>query len=203
MQIWLQLRRIGSHGMCLLALLPGVCPRALAAPAFPIGLGPATRAVLIAHPELAGDTFELAAHVSARESDPVLRAGSLQTWPAPSTEVSESGVLGRVRLQCQSSEVCLPFYVLVHLSSRATPTVKPVSAAMATVAKTEGIFGTHTLRHGAHVHLVIDSGLLHLRLPVICLQDGDPGGIIRVQSVDRHVIYQATVVDTSTVRGAL
>lgn len=198
-----QFRRSGFHGICL-ALLSSHC--VWAAPSFPIGLAPVSAAVLRAHPELTGGVFELPVSVEAREPEPVLRAGPLQTWPTTAHEAMGSVMLGRVRLQCQSSAVCLPFYVLVHLSDaskaalRAAKSSQFLTNAVATTAKADG---THALHHGTRVHLLIDSGLLHLRIPVVCLQDGDLGNPIRVQSVDRRVTYLATVVDPFTVRGSL
>ncbi len=51
--------------------------------------------------------------------------------------------------------------------------------------------------------MVIDSGLLHIRVPVTCLQSGATGSIIRVAGPARRKVYEAAIVDSATVRGTL
>ncbi len=144
----------------------------------------ATHAVLVAHPELAGNSIELATHIVVREPAPVLEAGP----------VERSGAEGRVRVRCQAESACLPFYVLVHLPpAQALPSRQ-------TLAPSDN---TPVLRSGDHTSMVIDSGLLHLRLPVTCLQAGGVGSTIRVAGSVRGKVYQADVIDRSTVRGSL
>ncbi len=146
-----------------------------------IHLENATRAVLAAHPELAGASVELPAAIPARDPNPTLQAGPIERWG--------TGELAHVRLHCDSDAACRPFYVTVHLSSTAQAAIpaKPLAA----------------LRPGTHASMLIDSGRIHLRIPVTCLGSGAPGALIRVAGPKNIRFYQATVVDDTTVRGTL
>lgn len=174
-------------------LLLSLLINAIALPAFAADRPPtyaldreaATHAVLAAHPELAGNSMELATPIALREPAPLLQAGP----------VERSGVEGRVRVRCQDESACLPFYVLVHLSSAQVPTSRQGLAPATENAP--------VLRSGDHTSMVIDSGLLHLRLPVTCLQAGGVGSTIRVTGPAHSKVYQVAVIDRTTVRGSL
>ncbi len=153
------------------------------APQSVIHLEDATRAVLAAHPELAGASIELPTSIPTRDPAPALQAGPIERWGAA------SGSLAHVRLRCDSDTTCRPFYATVHLA--------PGTPAPALV-KAESI-----LRPGTHASMLIDSGRIHLRIPVTCLGSGAPGAQIRVAGPKNARYYQATVVDETTVRGTL
>ena len=199
------------HRLALLALvvlLTGLAVPAARAAAgsevYAITLEEAARAVFAAHPELAGDAVELPARMETREQVPVLEAGPLVRQAASS---GSTETVGHVRLRCQA-EACLPFYVLVHLSSsatQATPSSRQPSPRLALNREPAAAFAASapTLRSGERASMVIDSGLLHIRVPVTCLQSGTTGSTIRVLGPARRKIYEAAIVDRSTVRGSL
>ncbi len=170
---------IGTATLPALALAPDR-PQA-----YPLDPEAATRAVLAAHPELAGDSMELATRILLREPAPLLQAGSLE----------RAGEQGRVRVRCQAETACLPFYVLVHLTPAQAPSPRQMPAFSAG--------NPPVLRSGDRTSMVIDSGLLHLRLPVTCLQSGAAGSSIRVMGPARGKVYEAAVIDRTTVRGNL
>ena len=174
---------------------------------YAISVEQATHAVVLAHPELAGDAIELAAPVDSRESAPQLTAGPLERWGTGAGLPGSTRALARMKIHCTSEQVCLPFYVMVHLTDdeakSLAPPVRPSSShpkniAYATTAATET-----GLRSGGRAMLVMDSGRLHLRVPVTCLQGGSAGSTIRVRALGRGAVYQATIIDGSTVRGTL
>ena len=169
-----------------------------------------TRAVLLAHPELAGDAIELTTRIETRTDAPVLEAGLLEHMATPSAlgTLAPSAPLARVRLRCHTSSACLPFYALIHLASSDPSEI--ASAALAQprsqeqhLIPTTARAGTPMLRTGAHAFMVIDSGLLHIRVPVTCLENGNPGATIRVAGLPRGRVYRAAIVDGATVRGSL
>lgn len=170
----------------LAAFAPCVAMAAGNRPAFALDLETAKHAVVEAHPELAGDAMELATPISLRDPSPVLQAGPLERF----------GTSGRVRLRCQGENTCLPFYILVHLPA---PETAAIGGGALAVSKT----AENVLRFGDHASMLIDSGLLHLRLPVTCLQAGAVGQTIRVAGPSHSKVYQVAVVDRSTVRGSL
>ncbi len=177
------------HPIALAGLL--VLPNAAlpTAPTTYIQAGDVTRAVVAANPELAGASVELPAAVSTREAAPELEAGPVERWSADTP-------IAHVRVRCVHGAACRPFYATVHLSAApGQAATKPKQTADADQAQ--------TLRPGAHAALVIDSGRIHLRIPVTCLGGGAPGAPIRVAGPKNARVYQATVVDGTTVRGVL
>ncbi len=162
---------------------------------YPIRLDAAVHAVLVAHAELAGAAMELPMKVEARSEEPGLLAGRLEIVKVSAQSDALEWSQGRVRLRCAEPGVCMPFYVLVHVPAMAKAvTTKPQNDTTSVPA---------VLRNGTRVSLLIDSGRLHLRIPVTCLQGGTAGNMIRVAALAHGRIYQAAIVDGSTVRGSL
>jgi hypothetical protein len=56
---------------------------------------------------------------------------------------------------------------------------------------------------GSHATLVIDAQRLHIKLPVICLEQGAPGQTIRVTALDRKQTYKAEVIGSTLLKGTL
>ncbi len=161
------------------------------------------QAVVAAHPELAGAVLELPASVPSHEAAPALLAGPLQPWTGSKSAGAPSG---RVLLHCEEKDACLPFYVLVRGSepgSHPEATLPPSPARESSVVRTGGGLPARAVRPGQRASLLIDSGRLHLRIPVTCLESGEVGNTIRVSGSARGIVYQAAVVDGSTVRGTL
>ena len=177
------------------------------APRCPISVEQAAHAVVFAHPELADDAIELAAPVDSRESTPQLTAGPLERWDTGAGIPGSTRALARIRIHCASEQVCLPFYVMVHLTGDEAKSlallVRPNSSQRKNPASAATAATETGLRSGGRAMLVVDSGRLHLRVPVTCLQGGSAGSTIRVRGLGRGAVYQATVVDGTTVRGTL
>ncbi len=178
---------------------------AYAETSYPIAAPRVLSVVLAAHPELAGDAIEVPARVGAHEAEPALVAGAVERWPA-------SSPVARVRLHCQGEGVCLPFYALVHLSASETASGTqprsgtlpgPAAHTLGTQAGSAMHVDAPVLRTGQRASMLIDSGLLHLRIPVTCLQGGAVGSTIRVAGPGRSKIFEAAVLDGTTVRGSL
>ena len=165
-----------------------------------------TKAVLAAHPELADDPMDLPGRIFAHEAEPSLTAGPIESWFGGDARESRNG-LARVRVQCRLSGVCLPFYATVHLpqanvSSAAAAPSQPRKAAVSSEPA-----GEVPLHVGSRALLLIDNGMLHLRIPVLCLQAGKPGSTIRVRSALRdfggNQFFEATVINGRSLRGSL
>ena len=166
-------------------LLAAFAVPALGAASHPIRLEQVARAVLAAHPELAGAAIALPEAPTARENEPALAAGPVERWG------SQPGT-AHVRMRCQVESVCLPFYASVHLApSQGEARSQEVREAQP------------VLRAGERASMVIDSGRLHLRIPVTCLTSGAVGSTIRVAGPARSKVFEAAVLDKSTVRGEL
>jgi flagella basal body P-ring formation protein FlgA len=50
---------------------------------------------------------------------------------------------------------------------------------------------------------MLDSERVHIRLSVICLQNGAPGQMIRVTGKDRKLVFTAQVIDGGLLKGRL
>lgn len=124
---------------------------------------------------------------------------------APRLHVAGNRKLGdsetAVRFACDSNAICLPFYVIVRglddgqerLLSR-TPGAKTGSPA-----KTE----KPCMRNGERASLIIESRSMRITLPVIALQSGRVGEIIRVTDTERKKIYRAEVSGPGLLKSAL
>jgi hypothetical protein len=129
----------------------------------------------------------------ARTADPVLLAGAVEQW-------GQTGL--RVRVHCRTTDECVPFYVAVSRDAAAgVPAAVNAPALPAT---------THA---GSLVTMRIDSGHLHLTMPVTVLAAAPAGAEVRVQFHPAPLsaggrppqphVFLATVVDAETVRGEL
>ncbi len=202
-------------GLCL-----GFAQAYAAAPSYRIQLADVTGVVLATHPELVGVSLELPGRIESHVPSPALAAGPLEHQSAAERT-------GSIRLHCAREGECLPFYVLVHLdgsapatasdavSQRAAKRNDPTTTAAGTAATvirpnaaaagnlSQQNPAAPVLRSGERVSMLIDSGLLHLRFPVTCLQSGAVGSTIRVTVLGRGRVLEAAVVDQATVRGSL
>ncbi len=169
--------------------ISGALPQAFGASpmSYPIRLDQVVRAIVAAHPELAGDAVRIPENVAARDRAPMLEAGREERW-------SDGDGTAHVRVRCQNESVCLPFYASVHLAPSQTAAHEPSARVEQPVP---------VLRAGEHASMVIDSGRLHLKVPVTCLSSGAVGSTIRVAGPARMKVFEVSVLDGATVRGEL
>ena len=124
-----------------------------------------------------------------------------------------------LEVRCQDTSECLPFDVLIDVNDANTmtaaahtggsfdrPSRQPgVEAAIERsslpVESTASPSGQ--LRVGAQAVLVIVDGGMRIHLPVIAMDSGSKGTLIRVSTLDRKKIFHAVVVNGATVQGAL
>jgi flagella basal body P-ring formation protein FlgA len=59
------------------------------------------------------------------------------------------------------------------------------------------------VKAGSPATLLLDGDHVHIRLSVICLQNGITGQTIRATSKDHTVVYTAEVVDGGVLKGRL
>jgi hypothetical protein len=138
----------------------------------------------------------LLSDVIARTNSPALAVESVGPW---------EGNLARVRMTCVSSEECLPFFVTIRRSRtdvsddvfdasdfralRHSPAEPPKSKVI--------------LRSGSPAVLLLDGGHVHIRLAVICLENGAVGQTIRVTGRAHEHTYMAEVCSDGSLRGTL
>ena len=110
---------------------------------------------------------------------------------------TQSANTAHVRLKCASTDVCLPFYVLLHWQDpdQATNTLRKWQVRNPAQADNEQLPKEEIVVHrGKAVVLVLASRHARITLPVLCLQNGARGQSVRVMNRDSKRIYLATVI---------
>lgn len=132
----------------------------------------------------------LLADVVATTSNPVLQVESVEPW-------GEHRL--RVRLSCESSDQCVPFLVAVRWGdgdavqpSAKTPSLRPASLASSKTSQ-----NSFVVHNGSPAVLLLDGDHVHIRLSVICLENGAPGQTIRVEAKDHSRTFTAQVQDAT------
>jgi hypothetical protein len=181
------------------ALILGAAAAASAAPA--PGHSAITPAQIAAAINAAGmqisvDQVMLLTDVVATAASPRLKVESIEPWG--------DGRM-RVRVECAASEQCLPFYVAIRvgqdISSRQGIAALGPSSSGASGAGIDS--KSFVVRAGAPATLLLDGAHVHIRIAVICLENGAPGQTIRVSSKDHRQTYTAKVIDEAVLRASL
>jgi hypothetical protein len=160
------------------------------------------------HPRYAINADSIAAAISTMgihvASDQVtLLTDVVSTSKAPRLRVSEiekaadHGLM--VRMECESQEQCLPFYARIRGSEgNGTPIALPL-AHLAEHAQPKA----PEVKRGTTATLLLDGEHVHVRLSVICLENGVRGQKIRVTAGDHKPVFLAEVVDGNLLKGNL
>ncbi len=136
-------------------------------------------------------------------------ANVVATQPSPRLDVVSAEAWGqrrsKVRIACHEARECLPFWVAVNwpdeISARQAVVAWERSNrnSMRVLAKRQA----PVLRAGQATTMVVDSGRVHLQLPVICLQNGVIGRTIRVSTRDHKQVFAAEVISSDMVKGKI
>jgi hypothetical protein len=138
----------------------------------------------------------LLSEVIAKSNSPTLNVESIEPWGSHRM---------KVRLGCANQEQCLPFYVSVRFDqeSGAKPSVALVDQASAMSLRLNHEPKEFVVRAGSKATLLLDGGHVHIRLSVVCLENGAAGQKIRVECKDPKQTYVAEVVEGGILRGSL
>jgi hypothetical protein len=134
--------------------------------------------------------------VVATKVSPVLKVRSIERW-------SNQRLIAR--LECENREECLPFFVGLRVNQ------SDASASSGTSLQRSPLFNSglagsskaFVVRSGSPATLMLDSERVHIRLSVICLENGAPGQMIRVTGKDHRLVFTAQVIDGSLLKGRL
>lgn len=143
--------------------------------------------------QISADQVTLLTDTVANGENPQLSVKSMQRW---------DGHRVMVRLECANRDECLPFFVGVRLSQEDTQKAVALSADRAAALRSTTA-NQSMVRVGSPATLVLDGDHVHIRVAVICLQNGAPGQTIRATDKDHRVVYTAEVVDGGMLRGRL
>jgi len=147
--------------------------------------------------EIAPDHVRLLSGVMATTAAPRLTVRSINSWGNERL---------MARLECASREECLPFFVGLEIARdsgagapvRSTTEEGTGPQSSATPARKDNV-----LRKGSPATLQLDGERVHIRISVICLENGAPGQVIRVTGKDHRLVYTAKVLDGSLLQGRL
>jgi hypothetical protein len=138
---------------------------------------------------VADDQISLPASIVSTIAEPILDVDSIEPLRAGP---NNSHLRSKVKLVCHSSQLCLPFYAIVN---------QPLGSKLQAVALATPL--PVSMRAGSNATLIVDTGEMHIQVPVICLQNGAIGARVHVVSPDRKQKYTATIVSTTVLRGSL
>lgn len=141
------------------------------------------------------DQVRLLADVAATTESPRLVVRSIRPW-------GNQRVMAR--LECENPAQCTPFFVGVQMKGDSSQAGSE-AATHATESTLAQIDTPHNylVRSGTPATLQLDNDHVHIRIPVICLQNGSLGQKIRVTGKDHRMTYTAEVVDGSLLKGSL
>jgi hypothetical protein len=161
-------------------------------PRYPISKQQVAAAVSNMGVDVAPEQVTLLADVVATTGAPRLTVRSMQRWGNQKMVA---------RLECESSDQCLPFLVSLKMNpGEDTGSVPPqgyVPIVSTSAAK------HFVVKSGTPATLMLEGQRVHIRLNVICLESGATGQTIRVTDRDHKVVYHAQVVDGGLLQGRL
>lgn len=181
----------------VLALFAALALPAAAAPARnPITTAQIADAIGASGAKVTPQQVTLLAEVVATTANPALRVQSVERW-------GDGRMM--VRLECASSDQCLPFLVAVRLTNEteARPLLANAGRSPGAVSHAKPASSVYVLRNGSPAILVLDGEHMHIQLTVICLENGAVGQTVRVTSSDHLRTYTAEVVNGTVVKGRL
>jgi len=131
-----------------------------------------------------------------------------------------------LRVICKHHGDCIPFYATAvwpdtvpialdkvilrgsHTRGTFVGGRTPLAEAVKTDDAPAGLGGalvppTSSIKSGSPATLMIEDGRIHIRLRVVCLQNGNPGDKVRVTTSDHKQTYVAEVLAPNLLRGSL
>lgn len=144
--------------------------------------------------QVSANEVSLLANVVATVRQPVLRLSSVQ--PA-------ANHLLIARMECANAEQCIPFMVALRVNGIAPQTAvkdieprpRPYRPANRPV--------TLLVRAGSRAILLLNGPHVHIRIPVICLENGTMGQTVRAANPDRSQYYTVRVAGDQLLKGRL
>jgi len=136
----------------------------------------------------------LLSEVVSTSHSPHLRVSSIERW-------GSNGVMAR--LQCESQQECLPFFVRLRMRDGAQQPVV-ASAAQAVSAPAQNRPAARAVLHvGSPATLMLDGPHVQIRVSVVCLDAGVIGQTIHVTDPDHRQVYTAQVMSDGRLKGRL
>ena len=188
-------RTFGS--LCLLCTLIQASFAQASNPRFPIPPERVAAAIVAAGVPVSAAQVRFLSQVSALGEHSGIEVMSMAKW---------SGNTWKVELRCTDRRACLPFYVLVDARKSAAFEAISAPGGRRTTAM-RVLFGIARpqilMRNGDRATLMFENPTVRIMMPVICLQNGDLGQTIRVESTDHKQFFRAEIVKSGLLRVSL
>lgn len=108
-----------------------------------------------------------------------------------------------VRMGCGDSAECLPFFVKAELNQNGGRESTPSSGVQALPNSPRAAPKPPVMRAGSQAVLLLEGERVHIRIPVVSIENGALGQKIRVRASGNRQIYVAEVVDSASLKGSL
>ncbi len=144
--------------------------------------------------QIAPEQVMLLSDVVATSASPKLRVRSVEKW-------GDHRLM--VRLECEAAQECVPFMVGLQLGQSGDAQNSTSTPQLAAGSMARPSLKSYVVRAGAQTTLMLDGDRVHIRMPVVCLENGVPGQKVRVRSSDSKQVYTAEVVDDTLLKGRL
>lgn len=153
-------------------------------------------AITSAGMQISAEQVTLLTDVVATTASPALVVESMELW---------GNHRMKVRLDCAANEQCLPFFVAVRCGQQSASQAASAASDHFSTGTLRGRVDPKTwvVRAGAPATLLLDGAHVHIRIAVVCLENGAPGQTIRVASTDHRQTYVAKVIDETVLRASL
>ena len=135
----------------------------------------------------------LLTQVRANTDAPKLKVKSIQ---------SLGGRAAIVRMECETSVQCLPFFVKMESRDGESVTISP-SVVQTLPSVTRASSRAIVTRAGTKATLLLEGARIHIRIPVVCIENGVRGEKIRVKAIGNQQLYEASVVEATLLKGSL
>jgi hypothetical protein len=188
-------RTLGSLWL-LWALIPAAFGQA-SNPRFLISPEQVRAAIVAAGVPVRTDQVRLLSEVSSLGPNSGIEVVTMAKW---------SGDTWKVKLRCRDRRACLPFYVLVDAKNPATFQAISSLGRRASTARLV-LFGIARpeilMRNGDRATLLFENPTVRITMPVICLQNGNLGQTIRVETTDHKQFFKAEIVKSGLLKVSL
>ena len=181
-------------------ILPGfivaatALPAAAASASHTISIEQISSAISDAGMPISPEEITLLSQVRATTDAPRLKVRSIQNG-------SDHAAI--VRIECENPGECLPFFVKTRLSQNAGSATAPPILSPSLAVATRNASRAIVVRAGTQAVLLLEGDRVHIRITVVCIDNGTSGEKIRVRSIDNRQLYVAEVVDATLLKGSL
>lgn len=187
-----------KHNKSLLfGIVVGVaaCAAPASAARYPISRDQVAAAVSRLGMEVVPEQVTLLADVSASTNAPTLTVRSIEPW---------TNHRMTARIECESSEQCLPFFVSLSMEPDAALQAVAAAAQINLPKSSPAPPSRHfAVLSGTPATLLLDGERVHIKLSVVCLESGVRGQTIRVTDRDHKMVFRAQVVEGGLLKGRL